>query len=250
MKREQRRLAIWFSCGVSSAVAAKLALEYDHEAPVLYNPVAEEDPDNLRFLEDIQDWLGIKVKRVINPKWPTCSARDVWEKRKSMSFVYGAPCTYELKRKARFIWEDENPGHTPVLGFTADEQQRASDFLKTERDAFFPLIERGISKSDCFDILRNAGIATPKIYTTGLDHANCIGCVKATGIWSWQIIREHFPEVFKDRCEMSRRMGVRLTRYKGKRIFLDELPVSARGRPPKKSIDCGIFCEPERTNNA
>ena len=33
-------------------------------------------------------------------------------------------------------------------------------------------------------------------------------------------------------------------RYKGKRIFLDELPADARGRSLKTlDIECGIFCE-------
>jgi len=39
------------------------------------------------------------------------------------------------------------------------------------------------------------------------------------------------------------RKGVTLVRYKGKRIFLDELPVNARGYPMKDMyFECGIFC--------
>jgi len=38
--------------------------------------------------------------------------------------------------------------------------------------------------------------------------------------------------------------GVRLVRHKGKRIFLDELPEDATGRPIKDmDFECGIFCE-------
>ena len=37
--------------------------------------------------------------------------------------------------------------------------------------------------------------------------------------------------------------GLRLVRYKGKRIFLDELPPDAKGRPMKTmQTECGIFC--------
>jgi hypothetical protein len=37
---------------------------------------------------------------------------------------------------------------------------------------------------------------------------------------------------------------VRLVRHKEKRIYLDELPPNAIGRPlASLSVDCGIFCE-------
>lgn len=52
------------------------------------------------------------------------------------------------------------------------------------------------------------------------------------------------PEVFKERAEQSRRLGVRLAYYKGGRVFLDELPENAVGRSMKTmQIECGIFCE-------
>ena len=58
-------------------------------------------------------------------------------------------------------------------------------------------------------------------------------------------VRRTRPEVFRQRAEQSRRLGVRLVRYRGVRIFLDELPENAVGRPLKtmKRIECGIICE-------
>ena len=50
------------------------------------------------------------------------------------------------------------------------------------------------------------------------------------------------PDQFRERAEQSRHLGVRLVRYKGKRIFLDELPEDAKGRG-MKSYECGIFCD-------
>ena len=54
-------IVVWFSCGVASAVAAKLTIdqyEATHEIRVVNNPVAEEDNDNRRFLKDVEQWLG------------------------------------------------------------------------------------------------------------------------------------------------------------------------------------------------
>jgi hypothetical protein len=57
-------------------------------------------------------------------------------------------------------------------------------------------------------------------------------------------VRKEFPDVYADRAAQSRALGAKLVRYKGRRVFLDELPEDAKGRPLKNmQIDCGIFCE-------
>jgi len=43
---------------------------------------------------------------------------------------------------------------------------------------------------------------------------------------------------------------VRLVRFKGKRIFLDELPPDAKGRSMKNlNFECGIFCGKDKYQN-
>ena len=52
------------------------------------------------------------------------------------------------------------------------------------------------------------------------------------------------PEVFANRAKQSRDIGAKLVRYNGKRMFLDELPDGATGRPMKKmDFECSLFCE-------
>lgn len=50
-------IAVWFSCGAASAVAAKLTVQQygRNEVRVINCPVAEEHEDNLRFLRDVQE---------------------------------------------------------------------------------------------------------------------------------------------------------------------------------------------------
>ncbi len=74
------------------------------------------------------------------------------------------------------------------------------------------------------------------------ENANCIGCVKATSPTYWNTVRRVHPEVFKERTEQSDRLGVKLVRYKGKRISLSELPENAKGGKIK-TYECGIFCD-------
>jgi hypothetical protein len=241
-------IAVWFSCGAASAVAAKRTIEKygkDNTIRVLNNPIKEEDSDNLRFLKDVEKWLGIEIEFVTSKEYPSQSCVDVWEKRKYMSGVLGAPCTMILKKRARQDWEKENPVDWHVLGFTVDEKKRHEKFIKSERDNVLPvLIEDNLTKDDCFKIIRNAGIELPRIYSLGYPNANCIACVKSSSPSYWQIVKDNHPHIFKERAEQSRRIKCKLLKYKGKRIFLDELPSDFKKvKLRKTNFECGIFCE-------
>jgi hypothetical protein len=248
---------------------------------VLNNPVIEEDADNVRFLRDVEKWLELPIETVKNHKYPTCSAVDVWDRRNYMSGNAGAPCTLELKKMARQQFEMDNDIDWHVLGFTAEEEKRFCNFQERERRNTLPvLIEAGMSKADCYRYLQEAGIKPPAIYERGYPNANCIGCVKATSPTYWNHVRKEDPEVFQARLEQSRRIGAKLVRCHPKylsfcskhcdglwyddrignclhdkpdkngkrkllapRIYLDELPADAKGRPMKNlDFECGIFC--------
>ena len=76
-----------------------------------------------------------------------------------MSGVAGAPCTTELKKNARYLWEKENKPDYHVLGFTFDEVKRHERFIISERENVLPvLIDNRITKSDCYKILQEQGI--------------------------------------------------------------------------------------------
>jgi len=240
------KIAVWFSCGAASAAALKLTVDkygVDNVFAV-NNPVIEEHHDNKRFAEDVAKWVGIDVQYAVNSKYPLASVVDVFDRRKGMAFPHGAPCTVELKKRARQEWEESHKVDWHVLGFTVDERNRHDRFVMTERGNVLPiLIDANMTKNDCADMIRAAGIKLPEIYGRGFPNANCIGCVKATSPTYWNLVRREFPEVFDQRAEQSRRLGARLVRVKNERIFLDELDPKAKGRPLKTMPDCGLFCE-------
>lgn len=179
-----KTIVVWFSSGAASAVAAKKTLELygkDNKVIIVNNPIKEEDNDNIRFLHDVEEWLGVNIFYAINPKYNTCSTVDVWDKAKYMSGVAGAPCTKFLKKHARYEWEKNNHADYHVLGFTADEKKRHERFILTERENVLPvLIDLNITKEDCFKIIQDAGIDLPRVYSMGYPNANCIGCVKSS----------------------------------------------------------------------
>lgn len=210
-------IAVWFSNGAPSACALKLTIERFGAGNVraLNNPVAEEDEDNRRFSRDVAAWCGVEIERVTNPNYPEASAATVWDIRKGMAFRKGAPCTTHLKKEARQHWEKTNKADWHVFGFTAEEKSRHNRFTLTERDNVLPvLIDAGMTRAMCAEMLRRAGIALPRVYSWGFPNANCIGCVKATSPTYWNLVREVSPEVFRQRAEQSRKLGARLVRVK------------------------------------
>ncbi len=240
------KVAVWFSNGLPSACALKLAVEKygAYQVVAVNNPVAEEHHDNLRFQHDVAAWCGVNIQPVTHTDYPLASAVDVWDRRKAMSFPRGAPCTAILKKQARQQWEAENPVDWHVLGFTLEEKDRHNRFVLTERENVLPiLIDANMTRADCADMVRRAGIALPHIYDLGYPNANCIGCVKSTSPTYWNLVRDTFPDVFESRAEQSRRLGARLVRVRGDRVFLDELLPTDKGRPLNKMPDCGLFCE-------
>ena len=241
-------IVVWFSNGAASAIAWQETLRrYDNLCDVraINTPVIEEDEDNLRFARDVSAWLGRSLLFSQSPNFKHGSAVEVWKERGAMVFPKGAPCTVHLKKEARQHYERHNRVDWHVLGFTADEKARYDRFVLTERSNVLPvLIEAGLTKQHCMDRIVSAGIKPPRVYAEGYPNANCIGCVKATSPTYWNLVKRTRPAIFKERAEQSRNLGARLVRYKRKRIFLDELPDGAIGRPLKSMhVECGVFCE-------
>lgn len=248
LEKDKKLIAVWFSSGAASAVAAKKTIDAyskTHKIRIINNPVKEEHPDNLRFLKDVEKWLGLPIEIAINDDFPNHSADEIWRKRKYMAGISGAPCTYLLKKQARIQWEELNKPDFHVLGFTVDEWKRAKRFKELERDNLIPiLVNEMITKEECFKILQRENIKLPEIYSMGFPNANCIGCVKASSPTYWNLVRSKFPDIFEERAKLSREIGARLVQLNRKRIFLDELPTDIKIKSIEKlDFECGIFCE-------
>jgi len=239
-------ICVWFSNGAASAVAAKKTIEKygkTHEILIVNNPILEEHVDNLRFKSDVEKWINHPIISAVNPKFPNGSIVEVFEKIKWVSGVGGASCTLNLKKEARYKFELSHEIDWHVLGFTFEEKSRHERFVTGERSNVLPiLIDEKLTKYDCFEILHKAGIERPKIYELGFPNANCIGCVKSASPTYWNLVRKHFPEVFEQRAEQSERLGCRIVKYKGERIFLSQLPQTARGGKIP-TWECGLFCD-------
>lgn len=235
------RTLIWFSCGAASAVAAKLTLRSKPDALLVYCETGSEHPDNGRFMVDCERWLGREVTRIRSSEYR--DAWDVWERRRYLAGIDGAPCTTELKVGPRL--EFQRPTDEHVFGYTADgpDAARASRLRANypELRTHYPLIDAGLTKAACLAIIDDAGIALPPMYAMGFQNNNCIPCVKATSPDYWALVRQRFPVEFARMAALSRELGARLARINDERVFIDEIPADWPTTNPIQPA-CDFLC--------
>ena len=223
-----KRLVCWFSCGATSAVATKLALEQfpNLEPHVVYCDTRSEHPDNERFLADCEEWFGLEIERISAKKYT-----DIWDcfaKNRWLVGPRGAECSRSFKRYPREAYQQSDED-VQVFGFDFSELRRASRFSHNHPNVHLevPLINAKYDKRRCLEVLTSVGIEIPMMYRLGYNNNNCIGCPKG-GQGYWNKIRRDFPEVFKRMAKLERKLDVAINKsYAGdgkrKRVFLDEL---------------------------
>lgn len=241
------RLVCQFSCGAASAVATKLTLaEYGEtrDVQIINAFLAEEHPDNRRFLSDCEKWFGRSVTVLRDEKYGA-SAIEVFRRVQYMNGLSGAPCTKILKRKLMDAWKRSDD--IMVLGLTYEEIDRFENIKERnpERTIQAPLIDKHLSKADCKAMVERAGIELPIMYRLGYANANCIGCVKG-GEGYFRAIRKDFPEQFETLCKVQDEIGhgahLFRNRKTGERYSLRDIP-DGKERRNEKLPSCSFYCE-------
>ena len=239
------RIVCRFSCGAASAVATKLTLaKYGSKRVVItYSNPGSEHPDNKRFMADCTAWFGQPVIVLESAKY--ADTWDVWEKERFIAGVQGAPCTGLLKRAPTYDFQQ--PGDVLVFGYTVEEKARAESFRRQNFEQAFetPLIEAGLSKSNCLAMIERAGIEIPMMYRLGYNNNNCIGCPKG-GMGYWNKIRRDFPETFERMAALQRKLGpgsgFLRDHAAGRRITLDELDPDRGRHKDEPDVECSLMC--------
>lgn len=221
------RILCWFSRGAASAVMTKLTLaaQRNHETIPVLCETGSEHPDNDRFASECESWFGVPIVRLRSTDY--ADTWEVWERRGYIAGINGAPCTVALKVEPRL--EFQRPEDIHVFGYTAD----AADVTRADRlrEHFFeltietPLIDRGLTKAACMEMVTRAGLTLPITYSLGFPNANCLPCGKATSPAYWALVRKHFPDRFDRMAKLARELGARLARISDERVFIDEIPL-------------------------
>lgn len=240
----------WFSCGATSAVACKLAVDrFGDAVKLVYIDTGAEHPDSERFRKDCEKWIGKEIQVIKSSKYE--NPLDVARKQRifKIARISGAPCTLHLKKKVRqsFCEEFDTPIHIFGFEYSKHEVNRALRWKEQQSEhCYFPLIEAHLSKEDCLKIISAAGIEIPAMYKLGYLNNNCIGCFKA-GMYYWNKIRVDFPDVFDETAKLERELGKTILKRSGKKLFLDELDPTWGRKKDLEIPDCGLFCNLELT---
>jgi len=222
-----KKIICWWSGGITSAVACKIALDMfsgANNCRVIMIDTKNEESDTYRFKRDCEAWYGIPIESItgITPDGEGASTfvstgieygniQEVWTKHKSLNVATGAVCSYKLKRRVREVWQESNEYDYQVFGFEFDkkEMNRALSLSRNHPKAngIYPLLMIGYSKEDCLRIVQEAGIQIPIAYRLGFKNNNCLGtgCVQG-GIGYWQKMKRDFPSKFEAMAEMEHKL--------------------------------------------
>lgn len=235
------RTIIWFSAGAASAVAAKIILsEQTENIEIVYTDPGSEHPDNLRFINDCEQWFGHPIQKLKSAEYT--DTWDVWEKKKFIVSIHGAPCTTFLKKRLRQQYQQ--PDDIQVFGYTLEEQHRADRFRQQNPEVNLrtPLIEKSLTKNDTLAIIQRAGIELPAMYKLGYRNNNCIGCPKG-GMGYWNKIRIDFPETYNRMSELEQRLGTSILKDENGPIWLESLDPNRGNILGEPDIECSLFCQ-------
>lgn len=243
----------WWSGGVTSAVACKLATG---NCRYVFIDTGNEDDDTYRFKEDCEKWYGQEIEVIRNEKYS--DIKEVWERFRFLNGASGAICSSELKREMRRRFEKENLFDYQVFGFDILENKRALALKLNYPNSkpIFPLLMHGLRKKDCIEIIP---FTIPRVYQLGFHNNNCFktGCVQG-GIGYWQKMRDEFPDKFLAMAQMEHRLTdlkgepVTILKDQGKGgglVFLLPHPMypnkdisKMKGREVKSLMECNGFC--------
>lgn len=252
----------WWSGGVTSAVACKLAIEMFgiENIRIIFIDTLNEDIDTYRFKIECEVWYGKEIESARRLEYN--NIQEVWYKYLSLNVAHGAICSSELKRDLRVQFLKVNGYSYNVFGFDIDEPKRAKAMAKNypEANPWFPLLAFGLTKKDCIKRLTDAGIQIPRAYSLGLNNNNCLqtGCVQG-GIGYWQMMKTLIPDNFYKMAQIEHELtdlkGEPVTMLKdqskhGGLVFLLPHPKypfvkdisMMKGRPPEPLMECNGFC--------
>lgn len=197
---------VMYSGGLRSwAAAYRVCQKYDPATVLLFtdtkhpddqHPHRGEDQDLYIFLEAGAQVLGAKLEKI-------SAGQHIWQvfnEKKYMGNGRVDPCSRVLKRetskqyiKANFAAEDI----TLYAGIGIEEIHRCEPMQRNwaPYSMQFPLCEKPyLTSEEIQQVVRDNGLAIPRLYAMGFSHNNCGGfCVKA-GITQFANLLKKFPE--------------------------------------------------------
>jgi hypothetical protein len=204
------REIVTYSMGVCSAYIACRLQETCQRPLCVFSDTKAEDEDTYRFGQEVAAQWGVETDEASD-------GRHLWDFFREQHLIPARQipaCSIAMKIKPFEAWLDrfvESGGTGRVaVGYEAEEWDRIEGRLKhwkrKEVSLWFPLVEWGVSKAQCFGFFLERGITPPRIYRH-MNHANCLPC-KNFRMNDWVALRHHYPEKFDAAQALEEEMGV------------------------------------------
>jgi len=210
-----------FGGGVNSVALHILMLRegYDFEAVFVHH--GTDWPETYDYLAGFQNWLkwnGYRPIKIINASVSRKDGRqwaslvDHCEQQKIIPQQWPRWCTVEWKRK-QFIRYAQRPAFVHI-GIDAGEAKRAKISSDGGFEQRYLLVEHGIDREGCKQIIRDAGIPVPM-------KSGCYICPYQR-VSQWKQLRRIHPCLFQRAVELEKVSGRTYIRGKTLPVIVNE----------------------------
>lgn len=236
---------VLYSMGICSAYIA-CRLQDECKDPIcLFSDTKREDEDTYRFGKEVAERWNLNIQEASH-------GGNLWDTFKAWNMIPArqlSPCSREFKIIPSRAYLSKIESGRVAYGYETGEVKRADRTLQnwdlSNLSVWFPLIEWGISKAQCFGYFAQHGIKPPRMYQH-FQHANCLPCKNFQKL-DWIALAYYYPEKFAEAAAFESQNDLRWMQEGISLIELalsDEIP-SRKGRhklagnEPAFSFDMG-----------
>ena len=120
-----KKVICWWSGGITSAVACKVAIDLFglDNCRIVMIDTGNEYPNTYRFKDDCSMWYGKDIEVITDIGKQYESIQDVWRTHKYLNVATGAICSTQLNRLVREKWQESVDFDHQVFGFEFDKKE-------------------------------------------------------------------------------------------------------------------------------
>jgi 3'-phosphoadenosine 5'-phosphosulfate sulfotransferase (PAPS reductase)/FAD synthetase len=179
-----------FGGGVNSVAMLLMLHEQKQDFEAVFVNHGTDWPETYEYLDMLQGWLEKKGLPKITVLKPCVTGYDnlydyCWHYKMVPSFMFRW-CTEKFKVSPQHAY-CQSPAFT-MLGIDAGESHRAKIATDKGFESRYPLIEAGITRDDCKDIIKSNGLPVPM-------KSGCYICPFQKTV-QWKQLRRIHPELF------------------------------------------------------
>jgi 3'-phosphoadenosine 5'-phosphosulfate sulfotransferase (PAPS reductase)/FAD synthetase len=182
--------------GVNSTAVVLL----DKPNHIIFADTGDEHPDTYRYIEEVTKpfvrGYGGSFVTVRNHKYPRLQDQAMKEKIIPVRMSRWCTDKFKIRPIRRYLKENDLLPAAQLIGIDAGEAHRAKESGHKQFHNRFPLIERGLDRDDCVDVIRKAELPVPR-------KSGCFYCpFQPKG--QWIALRKEHKELFQIAVDMEK----------------------------------------------